>query len=166
MRANGRGPLMALLIGEIDQTIDAKRRLAISSAFRDLIEPEEDGTDFFLVLGPDRHLWLDPDLYYRRLLATLKRGPLPRREQRKIDLFFAMARFVRADSQGRVVLPEMSMKRAILADKVTLVGVKDHIEVWPADEWNRRVEAELSNYGEMLYEAADRLNEGSDVSAA
>jgi MraZ protein len=153
---------MALLIGELDQTIDAKHRLAISSAFRDLIDPEQDGKDFFLVLGPDRHLWLYPDRYYRRLLAGLKRSPLPNRHQRKIDLLFAMARLLKPDAQGRVVLPEKSMRRAVVAQKVTLVGVKDHIEIWPTDEWNRRVDQELSQYGEMLYEAADRL-ENSDA---
>jgi MraZ protein len=153
---------MALLIGELDQTIDAKHRLAVSSAFRELIDPEQDGKNFFLVLGPDRHLWLYPDLYYRRLLARLKRSPLPNRQQHKIDLFFAMARFVKPDAQGRIVLPEKSMERAVIAKKVTLVGVKDHIEIWPADAWNQRVEDGLSHYGEMLYEAADQLDD-SDV---
>jgi MraZ protein len=150
---------MALLIGEQDQTIDAKHRLGISAAFRDLIDPEEDGRNFVLVLGPDRHLWLYPDQYYRRLLAKLKRSPIPNRHQRLIDLLFAMARLLKPDAQGRVVLPEMSMRRAIVAKQVTLVGVKDHIEIWPTDEWNRRVDAELPRYGEMLYEAADRLED-------
>ena len=148
---------MALLVGEIEQTIDAKHRLAITLVFRDQIDPKEDGKDFILVVGPDRHLWLYPDRYYRRLLATLKRSPLPSRQQRKIDLFFAMARILRPDSQGRVVLPEKSMQRAVISDRVTLAGNDDHIEIWPTDEWERRVSEELPTYGEMLYEASDRL---------
>ena len=152
---------MALLIGEMDQTIDAKHRLSISSVFRDLIDPQEDGENFVLVLGPDRHLWLYPDRYYCRLLGTLKRSLLPSRQQRKIDLYFAMARYLKPDAQGRVVLPEKCTQRGVIADKVTLVGVKDHIEIWPTDEWNHRVEEDLSHYGEMLYEAADQLAEPS-----
>ena len=150
---------MALFVGEFEQVIDAKHRLAISSALREQIDLAEDGKNFILMLGPDRHLWLYPDLYYRKLLATLKRSPLPSREQRNIDLFFAMARFLKPDAQGRVVLPEKSMQRAVIENQATLVGNNDHIEIWPADEWNRRVEAELANYGEMLYEAADKLSE-------
>ena len=150
---------MALFVGEFEQVIDAKHRLAISSALREQIDLSEDGKNFILMLGPDRHLWLYPDLYYRKLLATLKRSPLPSREQRNIDLFFAMARFLKPDAQGRVVLPEKSMQRAVVESQATLVGNNDHIEIWPADEWNSRVEAELANYGEMLYEAADKLSE-------
>ena len=152
---------MALFVGEFEQVIDAKHRLAISAALRDQIVPKQDGSSFILVLGPDRHLWLYPDLYYRRLLETMKQSPLPSRDQRKIDLFFAMARMLKPDAQGRVVLPEKSMQRAVVSEKVTLLGVKDHIEIWPSDEWERRVEAELPHYGEMLYEAADRLSESS-----
>ncbi|MCK4601188.1 MAG: hypothetical protein KAU28_01895 [Phycisphaerae bacterium] len=150
---------MALLIGEFEQTIDAKHRLAISSAFREQISATEDGRNFILVLGPDRHLWLYPDIYYRRLVATMKRSPLPDRQTRRIDLLFAMARPVKCDSQGRVVLPEKSMQRAIISEKVTLVGVFDHIEIWPSDDWERHVEESLPTYGEMLYEASDRLNQ-------
>ena len=150
---------MALFVGEFEQVIDAKHRLAISSALREQIDPSEDGKNFILMLGPDRHLWLYPDLYDRKLLATLKRSPLPSREQRNIDLFFAMARFLKPDAQGRVVLPEKSMQRAVVESQATLVGNNDHIEIWPAGEWNSRVEAELANYGEMLYEAADKLSE-------
>ena len=149
---------MAFFFGEFEQTIDAKRRLAISAGLRELINPKEDGKNFILILGPDRHLWLYPDLYYRRLMTTMKRPALPTREQRKIDLLFAMARLLKPDSQGRVVLPEKSVERAITSDRVTLLGNNDHIEIWPSDAWEARVEGELATYGEMLYEAAERLN--------
>jgi MraZ protein len=147
---------MALLIGEFEQTIDAKHRLAISSSLREQIDPKEDGKDFILVLGPDRHLWLYPDQYYRRLLATLKRSPLPDRQTRRIDLLFAMARLLKPDTQGRMVLPEKSMQRAVISERVTLVGVFDHIEIWPGDEWDAHVRDSLPTYGEVLYEVSDR----------
>lgn len=153
---------MALFIGEFEQTIDSKHRLSISSALRELMDPEQDGANFILVLGPDRHLWLYPDLYYKRLLTKLKRSPLPSRQQRKIDLFFAMARFLKPDAQGRVVLPEKSMARAVISDRVTLAGNNDHIEIWPAEEWDKHVETDMSHYGEMLYDAADLLSSTVD----
>ena len=111
---------MALFVGEFDVLIDSKHRLAIPAALREQIVPEEDGKNMFLVLGPDRHLWLYPDLYYRKLVARLRRSPLPSRQTRRIDLLFAMARMVKPDAQGRVVLPEKSMQRAVVSDSVTL----------------------------------------------
>ncbi len=155
---------MALFVGEFEQTLDAKHRLAISSVLREQIVLAEDGKNFFLVLGPDRHLWLYPDLYYRRLVATLKRSPLPSRQTRKLDLLFAMARMLKPDTQGRVVLPEQSMQRAIISDSVILAGVFDHIEIWPSEEWERHVEEALPTYGEMLYEAAELMENGGGES--
>lgn len=150
---------MALFVGEFEQGIsEAKHRLAISSALREQIDPDQDGKNFILVLGPDRHLWLYPDAYYRRLLATMKHSPLPDRQSRRVHLLTAMARVLKADSQGRVVLPEKSMQRAVISEQVTLVGVFDHIEIWPRDEWERHVEEALPTYGEMLYEASERAN--------
>jgi len=149
---------MALFVGEFEQVIDAaKHRLAISSALREQIDPETDGSNFILVLGPDRHLWLYPDKYYRRLLAGMKQSPLPDRQSRKIHLLTALARVLNSDAQGRVVLPEKSMRRALICEKVTLVGVFDHIEIWPRDEWESHVEQALPTYGEMLYEASERV---------
>lgn len=154
---------MALFVGEFEQTIDqVKHRLAISSALREQINGEEDGGNFILVLGPDRHLWLYPDDYYRRLLATMKHSPLPDRQSRRVHLLTAMARVLKTDSQGRVVLPEKSMRRAIIAEDVTLVGVFDHIEIWPTDEWERHVEEALPTYGEMLYETSERTGADGD----
>ena len=120
------------------------------------LDPEEDGANFILVLGPDRHLWLYPDAYYRRLLATMKHSPLPDRQSRRMHLLTAMARVLKTDAQGRVVLPEKSMSRAIISDTVTLVGVFDHVEIWPRDEWESHVAESLPSYGEMLYEASER----------
>ncbi len=154
---------MAAFYGEFEQTIDAKHRLSIPAALRDQIVPDEDGTEFVLLLGPDRHLWLFPDLAYRRMLASIRRGPLPDRQSRRLGLLFAMARIVKPDKQGRIVLPEKSMQRATITNNVTLAGTFDHIEIWPADEWDKRVESELDTYGEMLYEAADRMQGAMDL---
>ena len=153
---------MALFVGEFEQSIDrSKHRLAISSALREQIDPDEDGKNFILVLGPDLHLWLYPDKYYRRLLATMKHSPLPDRLSRRIHLLTAMARVLKCDSQGRVVLPEKSMSRSVIDERVTLVGVFDHVEIWPTDEWEAHVTEALPTYGETLYEASERTRTSS-----
>lgn len=150
-----RVALMALFVGEFDVVIDGKHRLAIPAPLREQMAPAEDGKDFYLVLGPDRHLCLYPNVYYRRLLGPVHRSPLPDRRSRRFDLLFAMARVLKPDSQGRVVLPEKSMQRAILSDLVTLVGKGDHIEIWPTNEWERYVEQALPGYGEGVLDAGD-----------
>lgn len=156
---------MALFVGEFEQSLDSKHRLAICAALREQVDGEEDGRNFFLVLGPERHLWLYPELYYRRLVASMQRGPLPSRQTRKIDLLFAMARVVKPDAQGRIVLPERSMQRARVSDRLTLVGVFDHIELWPTEQWEQHVDEALPSYGEMLYEASERMRTSAEGDA-
>ena len=70
-----------------------------------------------------------------------------------------MARDVKADQQGRVVIPEKSMQRAGLRaqESVTLVGERDHIEIWPTPEWEEYVARSLPNYAESMFSAAERL---------
>ena len=148
---------MALFVGEFDQAIDDKRRLAIPAALRDQIDPAVDGEGFFLVLGGRRHLWMYPDGYYRHLCATLKRSPLPTRGGQKLGLFFAMARHLKPDKQGRVVLPDKSVRRAIIDEQVTLVGHDDHIEVWPRQQWEEFVQENLPTYDDALLEMGERL---------
>ena len=154
---------MPFFTGEHETIIAAKRRLAICSALRDDLFPD-DGKEFYLTLGPDKKLWLYPDAYYRRLAGTMKRGILPSRQVANMSMFFAMARLLKPDAQGRVVLPEKSLKRAGMdnVENVTLVGKGDHIEIWPSDEWEAVVDVSMDSYSEMLYEAADMLNADSN----
>jgi MraZ protein len=157
---------MPFFTGEHETTIGAKRRLAINSALRDEMLPG-DGEQFYLVLGPDKRLWLYPDEYYRKLAARMKRSLLPNRQAKKMSLFFAMARLLKPDSQGRVVLPEKSLSRAGIenVEKVTLVGDRDHVEIWPSEQWDRHLEDNMASYGEMLYEAAEALDADSGTEA-
>lgn len=152
---------MALFVGEFDLVVDAKHRLAIPAALRELADNEQDGGDFYLVLGYDRHLWLYPDRYYRRQLGQLQKSVLPSRSSQRLDLMFAMARVVKPDGQGRVVLPEKSMQRAIFSDKITLVGNNDHIELWPTEEWNKHLEEALPRYGQDVLDAGDGAEKAS-----
>ncbi len=150
---------MPFFTGEHETAIGAKRRLAVSSALRDEQQPG-DGEQFYMVLGPDKRLWLYPDGYYRKLASSMKRSLLPSRQVSKMSLFFAMARLLKPDGQGRVVLPEKSLRRAGMenVEQVTLVGKGDHIEVWPTEQWERHVDESMASYEDMLYAAADQLS--------
>ena len=153
---------MPYFVGEFEQKVDDKNRLSICSALRDLMNAETDGTNFFLVLGKDGHLWLYPDRYFMKLMSRMKRTSLPTAEREKIDLWYASARQVKPDAQGRVVLPEKSMQRAVFDRESTLVGNRDHIEIWPTAEHEQRMAADWTGLADMLDQAADDLADTQD----
>ena len=70
---------------------------------------------------------------------------------------FAMARLLKTDDQGRIVLPPTSIEQAGLANEVTLVGNDDHIEIWPRDQWNTHAEKGKPDLGEVLSNASHQL---------
>ena len=126
---------MADFFGDYEQTIDAKRRLPVTSGLRELIPPK-DGTNFVLLLGPNARLWLYPDQYFRRLYREMKSSDMPNEEFEAMAEYFAKARVLKPDAQGRVVLPERFLQEAQLGlGEVFLVGLDDHIEVWEAQAW-------------------------------
>lgn len=47
---------------------------------------------------------------------------------------------VEPDGQGRVLIPARHIKRAGLSGKVTIIGVRDHLEIWDPDTLAERLE--------------------------
>lgn len=148
---------MAVFVGEFEQVVDAKNRVAIPSPLRDQMVLTEDGENFYLVLGTKKHLWLFPELYYRKMIAQIDPSPLPSHNSEKYRMYFGLARVVKPDAQGRVVLPEKCRQRAVIKDDVTLVGCRDHIELWPTDEWEAHVAQAMEKWDDTVLEAGDRL---------
>ena len=127
---------MLLLTGEYDLSLDEKNRIAIPSKIREQILPEEHGRGFYQVLGPSRILCLYPDEYYRRFVLAVVPGKAAPDELLTIDrVNLSQAGRVELDRQGRVLLTEKMLQRASLKNQVTLIGARDHLEVWDKVQW-------------------------------
>ena len=63
----------------------------------------------------------------------------PGEEQQAFDqLRFAMTSLLEWDAQGRILIPERTLKRTGLNREVTLFGSRDHLELWNRDDWDNR----------------------------
>lgn len=149
-----------LFTGEYEHTIDPKSRLAIPADIRSRLDPEKDGEAFYVVLGPDRILWIYPDKYYERLVETLDQALLGDQSLLEYEqLTFPACKRIEMDSAGRIRLTEKILKRANLRpqQKVTLIGVRDHMEVRDREQWEEDLEQRLANQGAILMAARNRL---------
>ena len=125
-----------LLIGEYELTVDDKNRLLVPSEIRKSMNSERDGDAFFLVLGLNRKPWLYPERYYEQLVFQAQPEITPGEEQLAFDhVNFALANRLEWDSQGRLLIPEKTLRRTELKKEVTLIGARDHLEIWNRDEW-------------------------------
>lgn len=145
-----------LLIGEHELNIDEKNRLMVPSEIRKSMNPERDGDAFFLVLGLNRKPWLYPERYYEQMVFQEQADITPGQERLDFDhVNFALASRHELDSQGRLVIPEKMLRRSELAREVTLIGARDHLEIWNRADWEVRREALLARSVEVANRAKE-----------
>jgi len=143
-----------LLIGEHELTIDEKNRLLIPSEIRKSMNSDRDGTAFFLVLGLNRKPWLYPERYYEELVFQAETDITPGEE----ELDFAHANFALAsrlewDSQGRLLIPEKTLRRTELNREITMIGAGDHLEIWNRSDWDSRRDHIYARHPEIAIRA-------------
>lgn len=145
---------MLLLTGEYGHIVDEKNRVLISNKLRNQIDSEEHGSNFYLVLGANGILCLYPERYFEQIaFAIAKEGTAPDESVAFERMSFALANRVELDNQGRIVLSEKLRKRAGLKDRLTLVGVRDHIELWNSEDWERYLANHIAQYQKQMMEA-------------
>jgi len=143
-----------VLYGEYELTIDDKNRMLIPSEIRKALDAERDGEAFFLVFGTNRRPWLYPERQYERQVAQIQQDLAPTDDVLAFDqMLFALASRLEWDKQGRVLIPEKTLRRAGLNREVTLIGVRDHLELWNRDEWEVQREALLARSSEIALRA-------------
>ena len=148
-----------VLFGEYELNVDDKNRLLIPSEVRSRIKPEEDGEAWFLVIGTDRRPCLYTEKYYEHLVTRVPGDITPAHDLHEFDqMHFALASRLEPDKQGRVLLPDKNLKRAGIKKEVTLIGVRDHLELWNRADWEARRE-ELERRGPEIALAAKRARE-------
>jgi MraZ protein len=131
---------MLLLTGEYEGTVDEKGRVLISNKFRSQIDCDRDGSNFYLTLGVNGILSLYPEKCFLKLaLAESSRTAAPDEATVFERMTFALAGKVELDRQGRLLITEKTRKRANLRNSLTLIGVRDHIELWNSEDWDKYV---------------------------
>ncbi|MHC4456414.1 MAG: division/cell wall cluster transcriptional repressor MraZ [Planctomycetota bacterium] len=142
---------MLLLTGEYGHVIDGKNRVLISNKLRGQIDVDEHGSNFYLVLGSNGILCLYPEKYFEQIvLAIAPRAVAPDEAVAFERISFALASKVELDRQGRLLLNEKLRKRAGLKDNVTLVGVRDHIELWNSESWEQYLSDNMTQYQKQM----------------
>lgn len=152
-----------VLTGEFELNIDDKNRLLIPSEVRKSISQAEHGNGFFLVMGINRKPWLYSERYYEDLVTAAPADITPEQDLLAFDqLHFALASRVEPDGQGRLLLPQKILRRAAIGKEVTLIGVRDHLEVWNRSDWDARIE-ELEQQAAEIAIAAKRQRRQQDT---
>jgi MraZ protein len=124
-----------LLTGTHPRTLDDKKRMVLPRRVREQLEDPE---TLFVTPGPDQCLWLYTQAGLEQLAAKLDQAPATDAEARVFRrLYFAQTEAVDIDRTGRILIPERLVQFAGLRHEVVLIGVRDHLELWDAQRWQR-----------------------------
>ena len=145
---------MLLLTGEYKHVVDNKSRVLVSNKLRNQIDADEHGSNFYLVLGANGILCLYPETYYEQIVMSVAPDTVAPDEAVAFErISFALSSKVELDGQGRLLLNERLRSRAGLRDKITLVGVRDHIEIWNDEDWEKYLGDNMAQYQKQMSQA-------------
>jgi MraZ protein len=145
---------MLLLTGEYEGTVDEKGRVFISNKLRSQIDCDEHGSNFYLTLGANGILCLYPEKYFKQIALAESPGTVAPDEAVVFErMNFALAGKVELDRQGRLLINEKIRKRANLQNNLTLIGVRDHIELWNSEDWDKYVSDNFRQFQQQTMQA-------------
>jgi MraZ protein len=126
-----------VFFGEYQVSFSAPGRMVLPKKLRELLK----GTTFVLTKGFDVCLaGYDKEDWEQRSKELLGVSLLEREQLDKRRFLFSSAIYIEIDDQGRFVVPKSLLQYAQLHEKVVIVGVGDHFEIWHQDKWNAYIE--------------------------
>lgn len=112
--------------------MDAKGRLNFPARFRDAM-----GESFVVLEWVDSCLFVLPMAEVEKLAAKLDGDELMESWAVTGDLFSTACEVV-PDKQGRILLPAELRAYAGLQKDVTIIGNRNHVEIWSTQTWDER----------------------------
>lgn len=131
--------------GEFRHNIDDKNRITIPSGWR-----QENADTFFLVPNPKLECLtvMPPDVF--REIGEKSESQVTQAQHRTfMRHFYAQARQVTIDKQGRLLLPDDYCRRIALQGDVVLTGSSDRFEIWSPANWEKFQDEAKATYAEV-----------------
>ena len=148
-RSDGMFPVFT---GSFERALDEKMRLALPREFRQQLV--EEPTVLYFTPGLDGALALYTPETFNELASKLaQQSPTQRTVRTFSRLFYSQAYRSELDRQGRLRVSQGLAALAGLEREVTLIGVRDHIEVWDTVRWRAFCERELEQYDSFAEQA-------------
>jgi len=120
--------------GEYQLSFSAPGRVVLPKKLRELLK----GNVFVVTKGFDVCLaGYDKDDWEDRAKSLLGVSLLEKEQIEKRRFLFSSAVYLEIDDQGRFVIPRTLLLYAALSEKVTILGVGDHFEIWNPEKWSK-----------------------------
>ncbi|KAF1697860.1 MULTISPECIES: division/cell wall cluster transcriptional repressor MraZ [Pseudoxanthomonas] len=133
--------------GETAITVDDKGRVAIPTAYRDLVA-RECGNRLVIAYNPFEagSLYLYPQQEWERVRDAVNRLPSTRAAHRQLQLkLVGAAAPVELDGNGRISIPASHRSAVGIEKKAVLLGMGDKFELWSEQAHHAQIRQTLSD---------------------
>lgn len=133
--------------GETAITVDDKGRLAIPTAYRDLVA-RECGNRLVLTYNPFEGgcLYLYPLPVWEKVRDQVNGLPRTRKNSRLLQLkLVGAAAFVEPDASGRIPIPASQRSAVGIEKKAVLLGMGDKFELWSEQAHHAQIRQTLGD---------------------
>jgi MraZ protein len=148
-----------LFTGFSEHAIDAKGRLAIPAKFRNLLDPDRDGTHWYCAAWSDGSLRLYTQRRFEHLAEQAQQTLTPDEAAAEFEaIFFGLTERLEMDDKGRVPLPRTLLDLTGLSSgtEVVIVGARNRLEIRRRDRW----QADLKEKFKQLPALVTRMESG------
>ncbi len=129
-----------MLRGNHPATVDAKHRIKVPTAFRNVIR-ETYGDDFFLTSFTGENVLAYPlpewGRVEERLQAIPSMNPARQKLLARVNYYGALTSM---DRQGRVLVPQLLRNAATVDGEVVVMGQISHLEIWNHETFRQRMD--------------------------
>ena len=124
------GPLS--FFGEHELRVDPQGRISLPTRFRDVLR---DGV--VLTRGYDRCIAAYAPRQWEVFASKIANLPLNRAKNRRMRRmsFSAAYDHLKADRQGRILIPVSLRRYAQITEEVVIAGMGDFLEIWSREAW-------------------------------
>ncbi len=133
--------------GETAITVDDKGRLAVPTAYRDLVA-RECGNRLVLTYNPFESgcLWLYPEKEWQRVRDSVNALPSTQKAHRALQLkLVGAATPLELDGNGRISIPASHRSAVGIEKKAVLLGMGDKFELWSEQAHHAQIRQTLSD---------------------
>lgn len=135
-----------MFIGEYTHSIDNKGRVIMPSAFRDGL-----GEKFYVTKGMEGCVFVYDQEQWKALEEKTKTLRLTSKKARQFErIFYAPAREIEFDKQGRFVIPQNLREYAEIEGEATIIGVSSRIEIWDKNKYSEYMNSSQMDYDNII----------------
>lgn len=121
-----------MFYGSYEYSVDEKGRLNLPKKMRDGV-----GNQLFLLKGYDGCISLYKEEDFKALISKLSTLQFESKEVRLYQRMLLQSVVeIKVDNLNRMAIPLKTLSEYKIGNKVLILGVLDHIEVWDLEKWN------------------------------